>query len=401
MAGVEKWSAERISPERRTLGAASAAHALHDGLTDALYVLLPVWAQQFGLGYAEVGFLRAVYTGTLASLQMPVSRLTKRLGAPGLLALGTALAGAGYLVAGASTGLVMLTAGLFIGGLGGSAQHPVASTLVATAYRGPGLRAAIGIYNFAGDIGKMLVPILAALLIASLTWRPAVALLGLAALLAAGAFLLALPRPEPAEAETAATEQPAATASAGEPLRLRWPFRVMLVTSAIDSSARTAFLTFLPFLLTAKGADLPTVGVAVALIFVGGAAGKLALGFLAARLGSVRTILATEILSALGVALLPVLPLWGCLGLLPVLGIALNGTSSVFAGCLPDLVREEDRARAFGIFYTATIGAAAASPILFGLFSDAVGVPTMMLMVAGYILLTVPLALAMRAHIRD
>jgi MFS transporter, FSR family, fosmidomycin resistance protein len=400
MAGVEKWSAERISPERRTLGAASAAHALHDGLTDALYVLLPVWAQQFGLGYAEVGFLRAVYTGTLASLQMPVSRLSRRLGAPGLLALGTALAGAGYLVAGASTGLVMLTVGLFIGGLGGSAQHPVASTLVATAYRGPGLRAAIGIYNFAGDIGKMLVPILAALLIASLTWRPAVALLGVAALLAAGAFLLALPRPEP-EAEAAATEQPAATAAAEKPLRLRWPFRVMLATSAIDSSARTAFLTFLPFLLAAKGADLPTVGLAVALVFVGGAAGKLALGFLAARLGSIRTILATEILSALGVALLPVLPLWGCLALLPVLGIALNGTSSVFAGSIPDLVREQDRAHAFGVFYTATIGAAAVSPILFGLFSDAAGVPAMMLLVAAYILLTVPLALALRAHIRD
>lgn len=399
MAGVGRWSAERISPERRTLGAASAAHALHDGLTDALYVLLPVWAQQFGLGYGEVGFLRAVYTGTLASLQVPVSRLAGWLGAPGLLALGTVLAGAGYLLAGASTGLVMLTVGLFIGGLGGSTQHPVASGLVAQAYRGPALRAAIGVYNFAGDIGKMLVPILVAFLIAALTWRPTVALLGLAALVAAGAFFLALPRSEP-ETATAAAKQPATAASAG-PEKLRWPFRVLLVMAGIDSSARTPFLTFLPFLLVAKGADVQTVGLAVSLVFVGGAAGKLALGFLAARLGSVRTIIVTEVLSALGIALLPMLPLWGCLILLPILGVALNGTSSVFAGSIPDLVREQDHNRAFGIFYTATIGAAAASPILFGLLSDSVGVPAMMLMVAGYILLTVPLAFALRAHIRD
>ena len=40
------------------------------------------------------------------------------------------------------------------------------------------------------------------------------------------------------------------------------------------------FLTFLPFLLRAKGADLPLVGVALTLIFAGGAAGKLVCGFL-------------------------------------------------------------------------------------------------------------------------
>jgi MFS family permease len=401
MAGVEKWSAERMSPERRTIATASAAHGLHDGLTDALYVLLPVWAQQFGLGYGEVGFLRAVYTGTLASLQVPVARLAKRLGAPGLLAIGTALAGAGYLIAGASTGLVMLTIGLLVGGLGGSTQHPIASALVAQAYRGPGLRAAIGVYNFAGDIGKMAVPVLVALLIAAVTWRPAVALLGAVAIIAAGAFLLALPRSKPEPEPAVAANQPTAAATAAEADKPRWPFRVLLVMAGLDSSARTAFLTFLPFLLTAKGADLPTVGIAVALIFVGGAAGKLALGFLAARLGSIRTIVVTEALSAAGLALLPALPLWGCLVLLPILGVALMGTSSVFAGSIPDLVPESDRSGAFGIYYTATIGAAAASPIAFGLFSDLVGVPTMMLMVAGYILLTVPLAFMLRAHIRD
>jgi MFS family permease len=400
MAGVGRWSAERISPERRTLGAASAAHALHDGLTEALNVLLPVWAVQFGLTYSEVGFLRAVYTGTLAALQVPVSRLTRQLGAPGLLALGTALTGAGYLLAGASTGLVVLAACLFLGGLGSSTQHPVASGLVAEAYRGPGLRAAIGVYNFAGDIGKMLVPTAAAILIAALTWRPTVTLLGLAALAAAGAFFLALPRSEPKTAPASPASRTMAPSSA-EPGGLRWPFRALLVMAAIDSSARTPFLTFLPFLLAAKGADVQLVGFALGLVFAGGAAGKLALGFLAARLGSVRTIVVTEVLSALGLALLPVLPLWGCLILLPILGVALNGTSSVFAGSIPDLVSPTDHNRAFGIYYTATIGAAAVSPFLFGLFSDSFGVPTMMLMVAGYILLTVPLAVVLRAHIRD
>src|SRR5712671_832204 len=36
----------------RVLWVACGAHALHDGLTDTLYLLLPLWQAEFGLGYA-------------------------------------------------------------------------------------------------------------------------------------------------------------------------------------------------------------------------------------------------------------------------------------------------------------------------------------------------------------
>src|SRR3954465_12038811 len=64
------WS-RFAAPERRTMGVACGAHVLHDGYTDLLYVLLPIWQAQFGLGYAEVGILRALFTGSLGSLQVP------------------------------------------------------------------------------------------------------------------------------------------------------------------------------------------------------------------------------------------------------------------------------------------------------------------------------------------
>src|ERR1700740_1475863 len=94
-------------PERRTMGVACGAHVLHDGYTDLLYVLLPLWQAEFGLGYAEVGLLRALYTGSMAGLQVPAGALAERIGGPLLLGLGTALAGIGYLVAGASAGFFM------------------------------------------------------------------------------------------------------------------------------------------------------------------------------------------------------------------------------------------------------------------------------------------------------
>ena len=37
---------------RRTLVATGVNHALHDGYTDLIYVLLPVWQAEFALGYA-------------------------------------------------------------------------------------------------------------------------------------------------------------------------------------------------------------------------------------------------------------------------------------------------------------------------------------------------------------
>ena len=127
-----------------------------------------------------------------------------------------------------------------------------------------------------------------------------------------------------------------------------------------DSATRMGFLLFLPFLLTAKGASMPAIGLALTLVFAGGAAGKLVCAFIGARIGAIATVWLTEGLTAvLIVALLP-LPLEAAFVLLPVIGIALNGTSSVLYGSVPDLVTAERRARAFSIFYTGTIGSGAA-----------------------------------------
>ncbi len=48
---------------RATLGTCGAAHFLHDGFSDVLYVLLPLWAQEFGLSLTQVGLLTSLYTG--------------------------------------------------------------------------------------------------------------------------------------------------------------------------------------------------------------------------------------------------------------------------------------------------------------------------------------------------
>src|SRR5256714_4253259 len=129
-------SASTKRDERRAAAVACGAHALHDGYTDLIYVLLPVWQAEFGLGYAELGLLRGLFAGTMASFQIPSALLAERLGTAAVLALGTALAGVGYCLAGASAGFGLLVVALFVGGLGSSTQHPLAPALVPRAFSG-------------------------------------------------------------------------------------------------------------------------------------------------------------------------------------------------------------------------------------------------------------------------
>ena len=336
--------------------------------------------------------MKTVFSGTLAGFQIPAGFLAERFGTAAVLALGTALAGLGYIFAGLSGGIIALIISLFIGGLGASTQHPLASSLIAHAFSGTRSLKALGTYNFAGDIGKMTVPAAAALLILVLPWRDALMLLGALGAIGAVAIFLLIPRlGDEIVASDKKDESVRAAGAVGA-----YAFPLLLSVGVIDSATRMAFLTFLPFVLTAKGASLQTVGLALTLVFAGGAVGKLVCAFIGARIGAVATVWLTEAVTAFGIVALLPLPLEAAMVLLPVVGIALNGTSSVLYGSVPALVEPQRRQRAFSIFYTGTIGAGAISPAIYGVLGDAVGVPTALTVVAAIVLVTLPITFILR-----
>ena len=378
--------------ERRALGTACGAHALHDGYTDLVYVMLPIWQGEFGLGFAALGLMRTVFSGTLAGFQIPAGFLAERFGAATVLALGTALAGLGYIFAGLSSGVAVLVVALFVGGLGASTQHPLASSLIAHAFAGTRSLKALGTYNFAGDIGKMIFPAAAALMLIVMPWRHALIILGALGAVAALAIFIAMPRFGDGEVSSRKEDRARRATGAITPSA----FPLLLSVGVIDSATRMAFLTFLPFVLTAKGASIQVIGLALTLVFVGGAMGKLVCAFIGARIGAVATVWLTETVTAVGIVSLLPLSLEPALILLPIVGIALNGTSSVLYGSVPDLVEPAWRQRAFSIFYTGTIGAGAVSPAIYGLLGDAVGIPTALMVVAGVVLVTLPITLILR-----
>src|SRR6266702_2064429 len=128
---------------RRTLAVCGGAHALHDGFTDLLNVLYPLLQAQCGLSYTAIGALK---TGTL-------------------------LIAVGYGLAGLMGSLYGVIAGLLLAGLGGSTQHPIGSSLVSAAFTGLRSRTALGTYNFTGDVGKVALPAVFAVIAAALGWQ--------------------------------------------------------------------------------------------------------------------------------------------------------------------------------------------------------------------------------------
>ncbi len=389
-ATVAKGTVADRHTARRTLAIAGLAHALHDGYTDAIYILLPVWQSEFALGYGALALLRGLYAGAMAALQIPAGHLAERFGGRMVLALGTALVGVGYALAGVSGTLPGLCVALMVSGVGSSTQHPIASAAVARAY-GSAARGPLGTYNFTGDLGKAAVPALIALLLTLMPWRRSLWLLALAAVLAATLIALLLP---PIDKARPNAETRSARAGGG-----RGGFPLLFTIGVLDTAVRMGLLTFLPFLLQAKGASLPTVGLALALVFIGGAGGKFACGWLGGRFGVLRTVVLTEGGTAACILAVLVLPLAAVLPMLPLLGVMLNGTSSVLYGTVPDLAPAHGVERAFALFYTGTIGSGALSPVLYGILGDALGASMATMATAATALAIVPLAFALAPHL--
>ena len=375
--------------KRRSLIAACLAHALHDGYTDGLYAFLPVWQTQFGLSYAGLAVVRALYYGTMGGLQVPADRLMRALSPRTALFLSTVVAATGFMVMALPFGFAGLCLGLVLAGLGSSIQHPRGSLLVVDSYA-PTSRHALGIYNFSGDLGKAVLPAVAALLLPILAWRPVIGLMALLGLGVALGLLALAPQMTSAGALKAKTAERASTYSG---------FALLMAVGALDTATRMGYLLFLPFLIHARGGTSPVVGLGLALLFIGGALGKATCSWLGERLGVIGSVVATEAITALLIVATLFLPRIPMLIILPLLGIVLNGTSSVLYGTVPELVPKGDASRAFALFYTGVIGSGGLAPIAYGAIADHSNQTVGVLAAAATAALIVPMALGLRAFL--
>jgi FSR family fosmidomycin resistance protein-like MFS transporter len=383
-------SASETGKKARSLFSFSAFHFIDDGFTDSIYLLLPFITAELNLSFSQVGLLKGVFSGSMSLLQVPLSFLGERIGELVVIALGTLGLTSGFLIlSSVYTYPAILLSLIFAKGTGGG-QHGLSSSLLSRVFEISGRRAAMGTYNFSGDLGKVCVPFLLTLMINWWGWRHAVFNLSLFGLIA-GAVLWGLVRKN-APPLLSPSQERMVSKKSDWGIRNRKSFSALLTIGIIDIMTRNALLTFLPFLLLRKGIHAAQIGFALTLLFAGGAVGKFTCGVLAEWFGIIPMVVGTEVLTSAGILCLTWFEPSMIWILLPFVGIVLNGTSSVLYATVAEIISPMARSRGYGLYYAITLGSGAVSPMVYGLLTDSLGLSFTIISAALMVLLTIPLS---------
>lgn len=382
---------------KRILALCCSAHGVQDGLGAALYVLMPILAQVFGLTYAQVGIIRAANNCASTLLEMPSGVLAERLGERSLLVFGLVSAGVGYLCLSFATGLWTILISLVILGVGGAFQHALSSSLVSNSYDAATRRGALGLYNSSGDVGKLAFTGLFGLATgAGIAWQGVV--LGFAAITFIVAALVfvglgsAGGQSDQASVATETVPQP----GGGWGIRDRQGFAALCLTVFLDTAVQTSFLVFVAFIAAEKGVATHLAAFAVVLTLLGGILGKAGCGFLAQRIGVRQSFILAQCLTALGIGIVVAGTPLVAFMVLPLLGMFLQGSTTITYGAISDLIESNRQSRGFAMIYTVSSLSAIAGPVVFGFLSDHAGLDTAMMAMAVISLLAIAPSLLLR-----
>lgn len=414
-AAASRWP--RLSLHHKQLAACSLMHFVNDGLFYAIFFIIPLAALEFDLSFTQASLIKTFFSLLSSLLQYPCALLVSAISDVGILALGTAWVGVGMIVMGLSKGIAFLWISTLGAGMGGSAQHPVASSLISRLFPAERRGSAMGTLNFGGDVGKAAFGGLMSVLLLYFSWRQALYGVGAGAALFSFLWYLmvrelakesgegrcngvmcsgtkpGVKNGDPDHLLVGASEEPSQRSRRGR-------FAVLSAIGVVDNATRSTLLTFLPFLYLARGLGKEHLGIYLTLVATGGLFGKLGCGVLADYLGNVSMIVGTEVLTVSLILLCLVTDPGTGLVLAAFLGFFLNGTSSVIYSQAAGIIPVQVRTRGYSIFFTLTLGSAAVVPMLFGMLGDFfqarygewIGVVAIFVGMAAMAAMTIPLA---------
>ena len=379
---------------RRTLLFASATHVWSDLFFTLLIPLLVLIKVDFTLTFTEVGLLKSGNMLASALLQVPSGFLAEKIGEYWLLIGGNIWVAAGLVAMSLANSYIFLLLTALLGGLGGGTQHPLGSSLVSRAYEKKGRSTAVGTVNFAGDLGKLAAPGLSLLIATRYGWRMTMRLTGLTGIIFMIFTLIAKKNMESSKSNGVKDQHVKRNLDPKIP-----GFINLSIVGFLDSATRGATLTFLPFVFGEKGMSTNQIFALLILLLAGGASGKFLCGWLSERLNAIKLIWITKLLTASLLVLVPVTPNLLLVPMMVLLGIGLNGTSSVLYASLANLVPPTRRSRLYGFFYTTNEIGSTLAPIIYGVLSDLLNLRTTIFIMAVVAAAIMPASMPLRHHL--
>jgi len=353
-------------------------------------VLLPILAQNLSLGFSQIGFIRAVYTSAMWILEIPAGILSESLGERRLLVLGVMGSGIGFLAVSFTEGYYGILLAFLVAGCGAAFQHSLCSSLISKSFVDPERRIALGSYNASGDIGKLALTLVASLLLGvGVGWQKITLGYGLIAVVFALTILILLNVKKVGKFSAIKLNEIAGGKQWG--IKDKLGFKNLAAIVFLDSLIQDGFLVFISFVMIEKQVSAGLVAFSVAATLSGGICGKYVGGLIAARIGVIRSIVFFEGLTAIGIMLVFYTNGNISFFLLPLVGVFLQGSSSITYGVVNNLVHTKQQSRGFSIIYTIAGSASFVGPAIFGVIIDLLGFKVMLMIMAILVLITLPL----------
>jgi len=305
-------------------------------------------------------------------LQYAFGALTRWVSRRTLLGIGGLVVGAGTALQAAAGGFLAFSITNVVSRIGGAPQHPVGNALLAEQYPARRIGTAIAVHVAGGNVGTVVVGFAAAVAIATLGWRGAVLVLGLAALLVATA-ILSLVR------ETGADRAHAAGAGTIRQLYrrvladrdLRWLFTAAVLGGG--SRGLGVLNIFVPLYLDQViGLDTATIGLMYGVLLAASVPGPLVAGWLSDRLGRKPLIIAVYLAGAASIAFFVLagdrVPLlWAGVVLLSLFSFV---ESPQLQALLADVTEPGLRDAAYATYFALAFGVGSMWGILYGIVLD-------------------------------
>lgn len=189
------------------IGLVGVAHSISHFSQLLLAPLFPWLKVEFGVSYAQLGFLLTLFFVTSCIVQAACGFLVDRHGPRPVLLAGLALLGVAALGYAASTSYAMLAAFSVLAGMGNGVFHPVDYTLLNRKVDKTRLGHAYSVHGVTGSLGWALAPALLVPITLASSWRVA---LVCAALLAFAVLALVWWRKDVFDLKVTPQPQPAA-----------------------------------------------------------------------------------------------------------------------------------------------------------------------------------------------
>jgi MFS family permease len=389
-------AAASLRTDARVIGLVGVAHGLSHFYQLCIPPLFPLLKEEFGVSYAALGAVLAVFYAVSGVMQTVAGFLVDRLGARTILIAGLALIAGGTLAAGLVPSFAWLFVAAAVAGFGNSVFHPADLALLNGKVDVSRLGYAFSVHGITGNIGWVLAPLFVVPVAQAYGWR--------GALIAAGAIglvfcaLIATQRVLGGEMR----HQPAAASrsAAGIAPLLARPVQLTFFFFFLYAVALVGFQTFATAALPGlHGVSLVAASTALTAFLVGGAVGILVGGLVAARTDR------HNLVAAIGVGVPAVLSLVIAAGGLaaPVLVAVMALTGFVLGTIGPSrdiIVRgiapPEARGKVYGFVYSGLDLAGLLAPLVFGWALDR-GRPDLVFVGAAlFLVAAIPTVLNMR-----